>query len=132
MVCSIIGDIAVNERVLRRLECEIENIIEIYDQCFFLVGDMSEFERAAFEIVQRACRKNYFAGYNTVTCKQTDALNTIYPDGIWMVKDEYVDVWRNTWMLKKSTCAIIGMKNRDKLPKIKTIAPMDIIDVSEK
>ncbi|MBQ4088427.1 MAG: hypothetical protein IJC56_00915 [Clostridia bacterium] len=132
MVCSIIGDIAVNERVLRRLEREIENIIEIYDQCFFLVGDMSEFEIAASEIVRLACRKSYFAGYNTVTCKQTDALNTIYPDEIWMVKDEYVDIWRNTWMLKKSTCAIIGMKNRDKLPKIKTIAPMDIIDVSEK
>ena len=132
MVCSIIGDMAINKRILRRLKNAVVDLIAIYNQCIFLVGDMTEFERAALAVVKRVCREYYFAGYNVVTCEETDAINTLTPDGIWMVKDEYVGLWRNTWMLKQSSHAIVCMEDISSLPVLRNKALMEIIDIAEK
>ena len=82
-------------------------------------------------MVKRICRTNYFAGYNIVRCEQTDEMNTVAPDGIWMVKDEYISAWRNMWMLDKSSGAIICLNDRDTLPAMDMRA-MHMIDISGK
>ena len=131
MVCSIISDMEVNARILARLRAEIDALTDMYAQIDFLVGDSSGFEQQSHEIIKSFKCKSYFIDCHRVSTDTADKYKALVPDGIGMVKPEYVIAWRNRWMLKRSELAIICLADRKTLPPPDDIPRMKIIDISK-
>ena len=130
MICSIISDMEINPKIEARLRSEIDALTDIYEQVDFIVGDSSGVEKQAHEIIKSFKYKSYFIHCRRVSLDPINKHEALVPDGIEMVKTEYMTAWRNRWMLKRSELAIICLSDRGTLPPPDDIPRMKIIDIS--
>ena len=110
--CTFFGHADTPERVEPALQNVLVDLIENHGVSIFYVGNHGNFDRLVARTLQKLQQLYPFITFNVVLAYLPTAMdarhskNTLYPNGIETVPKRFAIVWRNRWMLDKSSYVV--------------------------
>ncbi len=113
MICAFFGHKDTPESIRPLLELAVKQIIELYPDTTFYVGNNGNFDRMVLSVLKSLSEDFPTISYSVILAylptgksAEFDGLPTIYPEGIEYVPKKYAISYRNDWIERQSGMVI--------------------------